>query len=71
MNENMDSNDDEEEEEESSYEEEEEEDVTAVGAVPESAEATTSDETYNVAGQRVGKAYKGLVIRNGKKYSNK
>ncbi len=50
---------------------EEEEDVTAVGAVPESAEATTSDETYNVAGQRVGKAYKGLVIRNGKKYNNK
>lgn len=53
------------------FEEEEEEDVTAVGAVPESAEATTSDETYNVAGQRVGKAYKGLVIRNGKKYNNK
>ena len=50
---------------------EEEEDVTAVGAVPESAEVTTSDETYNVAGQRVGKAYKGLVIRNGKKYNNK
>ena len=50
---------------------EEEEDVTAVGAVPESAEATTSYETYNVAGQRVGKAYKGLVIRNGKKYNNK
>ena len=50
---------------------EEEEDVTAVGAVPESAEATTSDKTYNVAGQRVGKAYKGLVIRNGKKYNNK
>ena len=50
---------------------EEEEDVTAVGAVPESAEATTSDETYNVAGQKVGKAYKGLVIRNGKKYNNK
>lgn len=50
---------------------EEEEDVTAVGAVPESAEATTSYETYNVAGQKVGKAYKGLVIRNGKKYNNK
>ena len=50
---------------------EEEEDVTAVGAVPESAEATTSYETYNVAGQRVGKAYKGLVIRNGQKYNNK
>ena len=50
---------------------EEEEDVTAVGAVPESAEATTSDKTYNVAGQKVGKAYKGLVIRNGKKYNNK
>lgn len=28
-------------------------------------------ETYNMAGQRVGKNYKGVVIKNGKKYMNR
>ena len=27
--------------------------------------------TYNIAGQRVGKNYKGIVVKNGKKYLNK
>ena len=27
--------------------------------------------TYNMAGQRVGKNYKGVVIKNGKKYMNR
>lgn len=53
------------------FEEEEEEEATAVGAVSEAAESATSGEIYNVAGQKVGKSYKGLVIRDGKKYINK
>ena len=32
------------------------------------ADADTSTSTYNVAGQRVGKGYKGLAVKNGKKY---
>lgn len=52
-------------------EEEEEEEATAVESVSESVETVTSGEVYNVAGQKVGKAYKGLVIRDGKKYINK
>lgn len=52
-------------------EEEEEEEATAVESVSESVETVTLGEVYNVAGQKVGKAYKGLVIRNGKKYINK
>lgn len=34
-------------------------------------EATGNGNIYNLAGQRVGKAYKGIVIKNGKKYINK
>ncbi len=52
-------------------EEEEEEEATAVESVSESVETATSGEVYNVAGQKVGKSYKGLVIRDGKKYINK
>lgn len=33
--------------------------------------AVNSDATYNLAGQRVSKDYKGVVIRNGKKFINK
>ena len=32
---------------------------------------TVSTETYNLAGQRVSKDYKGIVIKNGKKVVNK
>ena len=28
----------------------------------------SNDATYNLAGQRVGKSYKGIVISNGKKF---
>lgn len=35
------------------------------------ANVQSSDAIYNIAGQRVGKDYKGLVIKNGKKYINK
>ena len=53
------------------FDEEEEVDPTAVNAVTEAGETMTDGAAYNAAGQRVGKAYKGLVIRNGKKYYNK
>ena len=53
------------------FDEEEEVDPTAVNAVTEAGETMADGAAYNAAGQRVGKAYKGLVIRNGKKYSNK
>ena len=53
------------------FDEEEEVDPTAVNAVTEVGETMTDGAAYNAAGQRVGKAYKGLVIRNGKKYNNK
>lgn len=53
------------------FDEEEEVDPTAVNAVTEAGETMADGAAYNAAGQRVGKAYKGLVIRNGKKYNNK
>jgi hypothetical protein len=34
-------------------------------------DATESNTLYNLAGQRVSKGYKGVIIRNGKKYINK
>lgn len=33
--------------------------------------AGAGDGMYNIAGQRVGKSYKGIVIRNGRKYVNR
>lgn len=53
------------------FDEEEEVDPTAVNAVTEAGETMADGAAYNAAGQRVGKTYKGLVIRNGKKYNNK
>lgn len=53
------------------FDEDEEVDPTAVNAVTEAGETMADGAAYNAAGQRVGKAYKGLVIRNGKKYNNK
>lgn len=38
--------------------------IEAVGAAP----AANSNATYNLAGQRVDASYKGIVIKNGKKY---
>lgn len=32
---------------------------------------TNDDKTYNIAGQRVGNSFKGIVIKNGKKFVNK
>ncbi|MCR5077479.1 MAG: chitobiase/beta-hexosaminidase C-terminal domain-containing protein [Prevotella sp.] len=43
--------------------------TTGIGSVE--ATAAESGATYNIAGQRVDKNYKGIVIRNGKKYINK
>lgn len=43
--------------------------VTGITAVEMNAEADGA--IYNLAGQRVGKDYKGIVIRNGKKYIKK
>ena len=40
--------------------------TTGVSLLPQSK--ADNDATYNLAGQRVGKSYKGVVIKNGKKY---
>lgn len=45
-------------------------DATAIAA-PAVAEAEDDAPVYNVAGQRVAANYKGIVIKNGKKYLNK
>ena len=42
------------------------EDATGINAV-EGAKAAENDAIYNLSGQRVGKDYKGIVIKNGKK----
>lgn len=44
-------------------------DETAINAVK--AAAQDSDAIYNIAGQKVSASYKGLVIKNGKKYIQK
>ena len=44
--------------------------ATSVEAI-EVADAEADGALYNVAGQQVGKDYKGIVIKNGKKYLNK
>ena len=41
----------------------------AISAVP--AEAEENDAIYNISGQRVGKNYKGIIVKNGKKYLRK
>ena len=38
--------------------------IVAGGSKP----ATGSEATYNLAGQRVGKSYKGIVVKDGRKY---
>ena len=43
--------------------------TTGINAVENNAKA--NDVMYNLAGQRVNKNYKGVVIVNGKKYMNK
>ncbi len=43
--------------------------TTGINAVENNAKA--NDVMYNLAGQRVSKNYKGVVIVNGKKYMNK
>ncbi len=43
--------------------------TTAINSVQ--AETTANDAVYNLAGQRVEADYKGIVIKNGKKYINK
>ena len=44
-------------------------DATAIKNV--TVEAAENAAIYNVAGQRVNATYKGIVIKNGKKYLNK
>ncbi|MBQ9640140.1 MAG: hypothetical protein IJV06_01040 [Bacteroidaceae bacterium] len=44
-------------------------DATAIKAI--ATEAAQDGAIYNVAGQRVNAAYKGIIIKNGKKYINK
>ena len=45
--------------------------VTAIEAVETVAEKTTNGAIYNIAGQKVDASYKGLVIKNGKKFIQK
>ena len=45
--------------------------VTGISNVKTAAERTNNGAIYNLAGQKVNKGYKGLVIMNGKKYLNK
>ena len=44
-------------------------DATGIKAV--SAPELNNDATYNLIGQRVSKNYKGVVVKNGKKFLNK
>lgn len=46
------------------------EDSTGIDALPISSE-TVDGRLYNLAGQRVTNAYKGIIVKNGKKYINK
>ena len=46
------------------YEEEETDGIKSV----QGSGFTVNGEAYNLSGQRVGKDYKGIVIKNGKKY---
>ncbi|MFR4922538.1 MAG: hypothetical protein ACLUCG_14775, partial [Segatella copri] len=41
---------------------------TSTGISSVKAEAAQNGKTYNFAGQQVSDSYKGLVIKNGKKY---
>lgn len=45
--------------------------ATKIDGVEEQTVKTNNDAIYNLSGQRVGKDYKGIVIRNGKKYINR
>lgn len=50
------------------------EDVTDIDKVFESSstfDKADNDNMYNLAGQRVDSSYKGIIIRNGRKYLNK
>lgn len=48
-----------------------ESETTGIGNVDVNANENIDAPMYNLAGQRVGKSYKGIVIVNGKKYFNK
>ena len=48
-----------------------ESETTGIGNVDVNANDNIDAPMYNLAGQRVGKSYKGIVIVNGKKYFNK
>jgi hypothetical protein len=45
--------------------------ATKIEGIEEQTVKTNNNAIYNLSGQRVGKDYKGIVIRNGKKYINK
>jgi len=46
--------------------------VDSINSITPYAKSTDADlNTYNLAGQRVGKSYKGIVVIGGKKYVNK
>lgn len=46
-------------------------DVTAIDAITGEPVIDANAPLYNLAGQRVGKAYKGVVVQNGRKFINK
>ena len=45
--------------------------TTGIDTIGQDTAVTTNAPTYNMAGQRVGKNYKGVVIQNGRKYVRK
>lgn len=42
--------------------------TTGINEVKGAGESVNNQNTYNLAGQRVGKAYKGVTVKNGRKY---
>jgi hypothetical protein len=46
-------------------------DVTGIHSIENSELRIENYDYYNLSGQRVGKDYKGIVIKNGKKYVQK
>ena len=44
---------------------------TGIATINNNREPITNNRCYSLSGQQVGNGYKGLVIKNGKKYYNK
>ncbi len=45
--------------------------VTGINALNDNSRANRNDNVYNIAGQKIGKKNKGVIIKQGKKYIKK